>query len=228
MSHARWVTTANRLCRLYVATPKPSQPLKDIVRFIVRVYAPSWFRIKKYHSCVNGTQNLYEVIKSCRYLKGEQKAVVQKSIQNNAYFAHPENLILGMIFDKTESIRTKAISLINDCSPKNVVRKFEVPLLNFNANSCYGMTNLNDLEITVPPLLINFNTEVLTNLYKSEIGEKICEIPCHSQAVERSVKLVMEAASSVTDKNRHGLILNKLLSRQKMPKLDNKNNFILN
>lgn len=104
-----------------------------------------------------------------------------------------------MIYDKTESIRTKAISIIESCNPNNVVRKFEVPLLNFNATSCYGMVNLNDLDITVPPLLINFNTEILTNLYKSEIGEKIYKIPCHSQAVERSVKLVTEAASSVTD-----------------------------
>lgn len=112
MSHARWLTTANRICRLYVATTKPTQQLKDIVKFILTVYAPSWFRIKKEKSCVNGPQNLFEVIKARIYLKGDQKKVVQKSIQHNGYFGHPENILLAMIYDKDLSIPQKAISII--------------------------------------------------------------------------------------------------------------------
>lgn len=81
--------------------------------------------------------------------------------------------------------------------PKRAVRIFQVPPLNFSAKNCFTITNLNEFDITVPPLLRNLDKEELTNLYKSEIGSKIREIPCHSQAVERNVKLVTEAALSV-------------------------------
>lgn len=225
MSHARWLTTANRLCRLYIATIIPSQQLKDIVTFILKVYAPAWFRIKRNKSCVNGPQNLFEIINACKYLKGAQKTVVQKSLQHNAYYAHPENILLAMIFDKTEANRQTSISRIESVSAQSVVRKFVVPPLNFNAKSCYSLINFNKLDITVPPLLLNLDSESLANLYNSDVGKQICQIPCHSQAVERSVKLVTEAASSVTDENRNGFILNTLSSRQKMPKFDNKCSF---
>lgn len=167
------------------------------------------------------------MIKSCNYLKGEQKAVVQKSIQHNGYFAHPEHVILAMLFDPYKLNRQKAISLIESASPQTTIRTYIVPPLNFNPKSLYSLIDLTKVEITVPPLISDLNSETLANLYRSDIGNVIKQIPCHSQAVERSVKLVTEAASSVTDDNRHGFILNKLSSRKKMPKFDSKNDFAL-
>ena len=46
LSHARWLTKANRILRLYMSRISPSKKLNKIVRFIVNVYAPSWFYIK--------------------------------------------------------------------------------------------------------------------------------------------------------------------------------------
>lgn len=227
MSHARWLTTANRILRLYVATLNPWKELTDLVKFILTVYAPAWFLIKQNKSCIDGTENLFQIVKSCRYLSGEQKNVVQRSIQHNAYFAHPEQVLLSMIFDMNESNRAKAIAMIESASPQTTVRKFHVPTLNFNANSCYSLINLNKLQITVPPLISHLKSDSLKNLFKSDFGNLIRNIPCHSQAVERSVKLVTEAASSVTEENRHGFILNKLTSRQKMPKIGSKIDFAL-
>lgn len=227
MSHARWLTTANRICRLYVATVKPSQQLKDLVKFILTVYAPAWFLIKRNHSCIDGPHNLYQIIKSCSYLKGQQKVVVQKSIQHNGYFAHPEHILLTMIYDENELNRQKAISHIESVKPQTKVRKYVVPTINFNPKSVYSLIDLSKLEITIPPLLSDLNSETLSNLHESKLGNVIRQIPCHSQAVERSVKLVTEAASAVTDVNRHGFILNKLSSRQKMPKFDSKIDFVL-
>ena len=40
MAHSRWLTTANRILRLYVSTDKPSQALKIIIEYIMKVYAP--------------------------------------------------------------------------------------------------------------------------------------------------------------------------------------------
>src|SRR6218665_2787987 len=40
LNHSRWLTTANRILRLYVSDRKPSENLKTLVTYIIRVYAP--------------------------------------------------------------------------------------------------------------------------------------------------------------------------------------------
>ncbi|GBL91579.1 hypothetical protein AVEN_23638-1 [Araneus ventricosus] len=42
----RWLTTPNQILRLYVSTSDPSNEVITLVIFILRVYAPLWFRIK--------------------------------------------------------------------------------------------------------------------------------------------------------------------------------------
>ncbi|KAK4881136.1 hypothetical protein RN001_004455 [Aquatica leii] len=46
MSHARWLTMANRILRLYVSTEFPSTNLKVLTKYVIRVYAFAWFNIK--------------------------------------------------------------------------------------------------------------------------------------------------------------------------------------
>ena len=48
MAHSRWLTTANRILRLYVPTVELSQTLKTIVEYIMKVYVPVLFCNKKY------------------------------------------------------------------------------------------------------------------------------------------------------------------------------------
>lgn len=57
--HARWITTASRILRLYVATVNPSEALKLLATFVVRVYAPMWFRIKRNHTISDAPKNLW-------------------------------------------------------------------------------------------------------------------------------------------------------------------------
>ncbi|GBM43156.1 hypothetical protein AVEN_2281-1 [Araneus ventricosus] len=59
---ARWLTTANRILRLYISTSDPSNELITLVVFILRVYAPSWFRIKFHHSIKDGARCLWHFI----------------------------------------------------------------------------------------------------------------------------------------------------------------------
>jgi len=66
--------------------------------------------------------------------------------------------------------------------------------------------------------------EQLDNLATSgESSLVLTKVPCHSQAVERHVKLVMEAAAKVCgEKARHEAILAKLKSIKKMPHAESK------
>jgi glutamine synthetase adenylyltransferase len=68
LSHARWITRASRILRLYESTKEPSENLKTLATFVVKVYAPSWFLIKNKPSCKDGTRNLFNIIKASRYL----------------------------------------------------------------------------------------------------------------------------------------------------------------
>lgn len=61
---------------------------------------------------------------------------------------------------------------------------------------------------------------------KTTISLKFSKFPCHTQAVERCVKLVTEASITVAGENAHdGLIRTKILSRSLMPSYDCKAEF---
>ncbi|CAG9834556.1 unnamed protein product [Diabrotica balteata] len=110
LNHARWVTTANRVLRLYIASSSPSDQLKDLAKYVALVYAPSWFTIKCNHKLKDGSSNLWKMLDFSSYMSHEQKKVIHKCIQNNAYFAHPENMLVAMLSDD----RNTFVSLRSD------------------------------------------------------------------------------------------------------------------
>ncbi|GBN13374.1 hypothetical protein AVEN_2047-1 [Araneus ventricosus] len=57
LSHARWLTTANHLLRLYIGTPSPSQNLIILLKYVMLVYAPMWFEKKMKSNCLYGAQH---------------------------------------------------------------------------------------------------------------------------------------------------------------------------
>lgn len=83
-----------------------------------------------------------------------------------------ENIILVMVFDSDESIRQNAISLIRKVKPQTAVWTFTVPVINFEVTNCYNLVNINQLNVTVTPLLSELSNETLQNLYKDLILEK--------------------------------------------------------
>lgn len=100
IAHSRWLTLANRVLRLYVATENPTENLKTLAEYIVKVYAPVWFNIKLKPSCTYGSKHLFNLISYSRYLSDDLKNVIDPIIQRNGYFAAPENLRLSMLCDE--------------------------------------------------------------------------------------------------------------------------------
>ena len=86
MAHSRWLTTANRLLRLYISSVKPSENLMNFVSFIMKVYVPMWFYIKQSTSFVKGSQNVFKTIKLTRTLNDNIKVIVNPVIQRTAFF----------------------------------------------------------------------------------------------------------------------------------------------
>ncbi|GBN83907.1 hypothetical protein AVEN_262180-1 [Araneus ventricosus] len=68
LSHSRWLTTANRVLRLYLNIKNPTDEHKILVSFILKSYMPVWFHIKKIKYFRNGPEHVFEVIESSRFM----------------------------------------------------------------------------------------------------------------------------------------------------------------
>ena len=108
MAQSRWLTTANRLLRLYVSTSQPSQSLVTLAEYIIKVYGPVWFGIKLKPQCYYGATHLWKTINISRFLPLSEREVVDKCIQQNGYYGHPENFLLNMMIDERKHIRELA------------------------------------------------------------------------------------------------------------------------
>ena len=221
--HSRWLTTANRILRLYVSDKQPSAELVLLTDYVLQVYAPVWFSIKLEPECFKGVKHLWLMAKLSRFLPDDVREVVDRSIERNCFFAHPENLLLTMLTDERKEIRelaarrVKAARLVR---PKDV-RKFVLPTVNVTADNYDELVNWQDYQRTEPPMMMNITNEEIDIAIETGQRWTLDNFPCHTQAVERHVKLVTEAAAAVCGElRRDGYVRAKLLSRSIIPHFD--------
>jgi len=157
------------------------------------------------------------------------KAIVDPIISRNAYFAHLENLLLAMISDEQSHIRTLGLRRImkaRSMKPSGngtTIRQFKMPELNFNANDYSEIIDWQKCSLTEPPITVEISDEALKEMVlKGEVPE-LTKFPCHTQAVERYVKIVTEASCAVCGvESRDGYIRARLSSRRKMSSFNSK------
>jgi hypothetical protein len=94
----------------YVSTQKPTKKLVALFTFIITFYTPLWFMIRKNPSISEGSRYLFQAIQRSRYLAPKYRNVVHSSIQTNAFFAMPENLLLAMMTDSRPTVRKEALA----------------------------------------------------------------------------------------------------------------------
>ena len=153
MHHARWLKTANRILRLYASEANPTPSLLAIVNYIMAVHAPVWFSIKRQPSAIHGAQHLFALMTKSRSMTEEHRTIVEQVIQNNASFAHPENLLLAMIYDESAIIRELGLRRIlkaRECAEETIPRTFNIPKLIFSATSYYSIINWQTMQVTEP------------------------------------------------------------------------------
>lgn len=226
--HSRWLTTANRILRLYVATRKPTKNLVNLVNLVIKVYMPVWFSIKKNPNCYNGANHAFKTIVLSRCLDKDVQSVIHSVMQRNGYFLHPENVLIAMMIDERLDVRIKAMNIIFECrkSQTNEIRVFKVPKINFEAEDYVDLISWD--QATEPPLIKHLSDDELKELIMSKTSElkQILHLPCHTQAVERHVKLVTEVSSAVCGfESRHARIIGTLKSRSLMPTFETKKDY---
>lgn len=227
LAHSRWLTCANRILRVYIGTPRPTHNLKVLAEFIMKVYAPTWFDIKAKSSVKYGPIHVFSMVKRCLYLSDDLKTIVMKAIQRNAFFAHPENVLLAMLQDSAPHIRELALRRVLKARKESTgqkVREFCLPKLREDAPNYYGLIDWASEKITEPPITMKYSDEEISHII-AEGGNfpEIEKYPCHSQAVERCVKIVTEASLSVCGSEaRDGFIRTRIKARQDIPCFDTK------
>lgn len=162
---ARWLTLACRILRIYVTIRKPSKSLRILAQFVVKVYAPMWFNVKMRPNVCYGSQHFFAYLKSVENMKMPKKTkdIVLAVIEHNAYFGHPEQVLLSMLCDEDEQRREKAVSIILKIreSPQDSIREMKMPKLNYSARSYDEMISFEN-EISEPPITMHLiNTDLL-------------------------------------------------------------------
>ena len=71
-----------------------------------------WCYIKSHPSVIIGPLNTFRCLQLLKNLNAEEKRVAKKAVQRNAFFAHSDQLLLAMCADIDETIRQKAVTLI--------------------------------------------------------------------------------------------------------------------
>ena len=234
MSHARWLTTANRILRLYASTSQPSEALKVLSVFLVKSYIPMWFDIKTKPTTEKASLHFLQMIRRSRYLPEDIRSVHDAVICRNAYYAHQEHILIAMINDSRQHVRELGFRRIlrsrDVAEKKDYPRRFFVSAINLNASDYPELIDWQDtiIQRTEPPITQMVSTaDIKIHItHGTKLPQDLFQFPCHSQAVERCVKLVTEASITVCGTlNRDGLIRSTLESRRKLPKVNSKKDF---
>ena len=92
------------------------------------------------------------------------------------------------------------------------IRKFVIPKFIFKANDYTELFDWKTAKFLEPPLTMKLSDDEIRGFILTLL--ELLRYPCHTQAVERGIKVVSEAASAVIgEEARDGLIRQKLLSR---------------
>lgn len=155
------------------------------------------------------------------YLEDELRKVVHATLESNAFMAHPEHVLIAMLFDERKHIRALAYKRIQKAraTEKKGVRVFKPPQINFDAEDHIDMIDWQSTSVTEPPLVTDISLEELS-------GRVEFRIPSHTQAVERIVKEVTEASKRVCGLiERDGFICARLEDRKELPTFETKSQY---
>ena len=170
-------------------------------------------------------------------------------IQHNAFYAHPENILLAMITDQRANIRElgyrkimKARKLEGDKTgerqvnpeatearksrgrPKKKsrvemtgIRVFQIPTLNFEAKDYYELISWEEGTVTPPPILAYVSGEDLYQFVTNSEHPAVdfVDFPCHTQSVERIVKVVQKQPAAASESERETAPLEQSSNRDR-------------
>ena len=96
------------------------------------------------------------------------------------------------------------------------IRKFKIPALNWSAEAWWEIIDWGQVQVVEPSILSRIGTDKLDQTVLNPIT--FPDFPCHSQSVERAVKLVPEAASKACGPDRRHIHIASVIASRKARK----------
>jgi hypothetical protein len=160
LNHSRWLTLAIRLLQLYTRTKHPTEGLKTTVKYIMQVYGPCWFLIKRKVKFTNGPSLLFTQMRLIRTQAGEVQDIVIPVVQRNAFMADPGIMLCAMLESDSARTRKRAVEIIKDLRQKppkkprmkklRGIRARKVPILQWSASSWVNIIDWKNAEVHEP------------------------------------------------------------------------------
>ena len=224
ISHSRWLTTANRILRLYVSKHglrgKNRKHLRQLAQFIVVVYYPMWFSIKCSPLLIDGPRHVVKQVQLIQqFCDKEVKDIVSRYVESSAWQAHSELIILACLTSDDEVERHFGVRKLEELRAgsdvgDNSVRDFHVPKINWETKNITDLINWD--EVLEPSVTCKMTREEIVQCLDKKL--EIPHYPCHGQSIERCVKQVTIAASQVYGEDaRDGYIRAGVKSRELFP-----------
>jgi len=228
LNHSRWLTLAIRLLCLYTRSDAPSTELRFIVNFIVNVYGPTWFAIKRSSCLKDMPQILFDVVRklTCYEDDVELLSVIKKTIQRNAYCLLSNNFIYSLIASSEVEVRNIGWKYVLEArrSRKPKFSK-KTPSINWQAEHWTRLVPSQELSLE-PNETMRISDDLIERYITTGQSFDLPSYPSHSQSVERSVQLVSTASRQFYgEESRHRSILCKLLSRELRPVFQSKGSY---
>ena len=102
----------SRVLRVYVATAQPSNQLQRIANMVVKFSVPMWFEIIRHLYMTDGLHNTFVRLQLLKHINNTEINIVKKVVQRNAFFAHPDQLLLSKCTDRDEAVRREAVNKV--------------------------------------------------------------------------------------------------------------------
>ena len=219
---SRMTTTETRAVRSYVSERKPCKQLVGVVEFLIYCWAPIYLLSKLFpkHHFMAPKLLLLEVMLARKHLSSEICSILGESINQNGFFLHHENILMGMICSKDIKERRVAIEKILSLRTENsltdsIIRVFHPDdyKVNFNAMDLVSLNQvpLSEAKFEPPATKVFSDDEIKSFLY----FPLDLNIPLSSVAVERAVKDTTRAAGMAgNEEERNGIVQATLRSRE--------------
>ena len=195
------------------------QRLETIITYIVSVYGLMWFQIKVKHSWLDGPRHVLTHLSLLKLQSPEVQSVLLPYLRTSSWYAHSESILQTLLASQDPKERDFAVKKIlkirgKQDEGKTQPRKRKLPQLNEEAKELQGLIKWDRAQ---EPLL----TCSLTRQEIKEFYDTPMEVPyqCgHTQPIERAVKEVTAASSSVYgEQRRDGCIRSRAANIEIMP-----------
>ena len=97
---------------LYMTYQTPPFPLARLASFVIIHYAPQWFAYRKRWRATDAPKVFFEGLLRTKQLLPEERTKVMNVLQRNAFWSHPENLILSLLADDNAAVRSDGVDRV--------------------------------------------------------------------------------------------------------------------